>query len=119
MAPPRSTLALLACLATALTASAQQPGTLPNTPPGAVIQAYTLTDCVRIGMERQPTLTAARVSPASAEPQRNALDKLVLASLVSRELHYRRQQACLGVTIAQAGLQQNEHEAIYAITRNF
>lgn len=115
----RSTIAVLACLGTALSASAQQPVALPNAPPGVVLQAYTLTDCVRIGLERQPTLTAARASLASAETQRNALDKMVLASLVSRELHFRRQQACLGVTIAQAGLQQNEHEAIYAITRNY
>ena len=105
-------MTLLAFLGAVLPASAQSPAV----PPG---QPLTLADCVRLGLERQPALAAARASLASAETQRQALDKLCLASLISRELPYRRQQACLGVTIAQAGLQMSEYEAIYAITRNF
>jgi outer membrane protein TolC len=132
---------LVALLGAALPAAAQQPVTLPvtdpfapqpqlaplaPTPPASLAAPvaspappYTLGDCVRIGLERQPSLAAARASVAAAEAGRHALERLVLASLISHELPYRRQQACLGVSIAQAGLQQSEHEAVYAITRNF
>jgi outer membrane protein TolC len=79
----------------------------------------TLADCVRIGLERQPALAAHRASLAASETQQQALDKLCLASLISRELPIRRQQAAQGVAIAAAGLQQAEWEAIYAVTRNY
>ena len=42
-----------------------------------------------------------------------------LASLISRELPIRKQQAAQGVTIAAAGLDQAEWETIYAVTRNY
>ncbi|MCI0455897.1 MAG: TolC family protein [Gemmataceae bacterium] len=82
-------------------------------------QPLTLDDCVRIGLARQPTLNAARATLAAAETQRQALQNLHLASLVSRELPIRRQQATLGVTIASAGVQQAEWETVYAVTRNY
>jgi outer membrane protein len=78
---------------------------------------WTLADCVRIGFERQPTLAAQRASVAAAEAQRVALDRMVCVSLLSREMGYRKQQACLGVTIAQAGVEIAEWETVYAVTR--
>jgi outer membrane protein TolC len=101
----------LLCLSFApQSAVAQQPATQP---------AYGLEDCVRIGLGQQPALEASRASLAAANTQRYALDRLVVARLISRELPIRRQQACLGVTIATAGYQQAEAETIYAVTRNF
>ena len=94
---------------------AQTPAPAPALPP----QPLTLEDCVRIGMERQPALNAARASLAAAEDQRRALDNLRLAALISRELPVRKQQAALGVSIAAAGVQQAEYETVYAVTRNF
>jgi outer membrane protein TolC len=79
----------------------------------------TLADCVRIGLAQQPALAAHWASLAAAESQKQALDRLCLASLVSRELPIRREQAARGVAIAAAGLQQAEWEAIYAVTRNY
>jgi outer membrane protein TolC len=103
---------LLVCLGVvAPPARAQSPA-----PPAAPL---TLDDCVRIGLERQPALNAARASLAAAEDSRRALDNLRLASLISRELPVRKQQAALGVTIAAAGVQQAEFETVYAVTRNF
>ena len=42
-----------------------------------------------------------------------------LARFISPDLPLRRQQACLGVQIAQAALFQTEWETRYAVTRNY
>jgi outer membrane protein TolC len=92
----------------------------PGAPaPPAVAQPLTLEDCVRIGLEQQPALAAARASLAAAETNRQALDNLRIAALISRELPVRKHQAELGVTIAEAGVRQAEAETVYAVTRNF
>jgi outer membrane protein TolC len=109
-------LSFIVCLGVvAPAARAQQPVT-PAGPPAAPLA---LEDCVRIGLEQQPALNAARASLAAAEDQRRALDNLRLAALISRELPVRKQQAALGVTIAAAGVEQAEWETIYAVTRNY
>jgi outer membrane protein TolC len=79
----------------------------------------TLDDCVRIGLEQQPSVRAARASLAAAVDGRQALDNLRLASLISRELPVRKHQADLGVTIATAGVDVAERETIYAVTRHY
>ena len=78
-----------------------------------------LEDCVRLGLERQPSLAAARASLAAAEAGQRALHNLHLAGVISREVPIRREQAALGVTIASAGLHQAEWETSYAVTRNY
>src|SRR5207245_2943833 len=95
-----------------------QAAALPTASP-APVTALTLEDCVRIGLDQQPALAAARASLAAALAQRQALDNLVVAGLVSREVPIRRKQACQGVIIATAGLEQAEWETRYAVTRNF
>jgi outer membrane protein TolC len=77
---------------------------------------WTLADCIRVGLERQPALAAQQASLAAAESQRVALNKMFCISLISPEMTYRKQQACLGVTIAQAGLETTEWETTYAVT---
>jgi outer membrane protein TolC len=72
-----------------------------------------------MGLAQQPALAAHRASLAAAETQKQALDHMHLAALISREMHIRRQQAAQGVTIAAAGLDQAEWETIYAVTRNY
>ncbi len=107
-------LVFIVCLGVVVPAAyAQQPAPVPTLPP------LTLEDCIRIGLEQQPALAAARASLAAAEDQRRALDNMRLAGLLSRELPVRKQQAALGVSIAAAGVQQAEWETIYAITRNY
>lgn len=81
--------------------------------------SLTLDECIGIGLDRQPSLAASRASLAAAETQRQALNRLVLAGLLSREVPIRKKQANLGVTIAAAGHEQTEWETIYAITRNY
>jgi outer membrane protein len=79
----------------------------------------TLEECIQIGLERQPSLAAARASLAAAQDNHQAIDNLRLVGVLKRELPIRRQQACLGVVIARAGLAQAEWETIYAITRTY
>jgi outer membrane protein TolC len=89
-------------------------------PPAAAVRGpLRLEDCIQIGLEQQPSLAAARASLAASEDQRQALDNMYLASLVSRELPVRKQQSALGVTIASAGVQQAEYDTIYAVTRTY
>jgi outer membrane protein TolC len=109
-------LTLLVCLGVVTPASRAQTPEAHPAPPAAPL---TLEECIRIGLEQQPALNAARASLAAAEDQRQALDNLRLAALISRELPVRKQQAALGVSIAAAGVQQAEWETIYAVTRNY
>ncbi len=115
---------LFACLGVVPSVRAQQhmielPATSPlqTAQPTAQPNQLTLAECVRIGLERQPALAAQRATVGSAEAQRRALDNMICASLISREIGFRKQQAYLGVTIAQAGLEVAEHETVYAVTR--
>jgi outer membrane protein TolC len=85
----------------------------------ASAQPLTLTDCLSIALERQPALAGHRSSVAAAEAQKRGLDELHFAALVSREIPIRRRQACLGVTVAAAGLEQAQHETVYAVTRTY
>ncbi len=114
--PARRFVYFLVCLGVCTpVARAQGPAPHPALPQGPL----TLEDCVRIGLEQQPSVAAARASLAASVDGRQALDNLRLASLVSRELAVRKQQADLGVTIASAGVKLAEWETIYAVTRHY
>jgi outer membrane protein TolC len=107
-------------LPTALLFSAQiiSAQNIDNTPP-ADGTPLSLADCVSIGLAHQPTIAAHRASLASAETQAQALDNMHLASLISREMPIRKQQAAQGITIAAAALDQAQRETVYAVTRNY
>jgi outer membrane protein TolC len=70
---------------------------------------------LRITLEKQPALAAYRASLAAAQTQQKALDELRFSP--GHDLSIRRQQACLGVTIAEAGLRQAEADALQKTTR--
>jgi outer membrane protein TolC len=106
-------VALLALAALGPLARGQGPAPAPVPPP------LTLAECIQTGLERQPSLLAARASLAAARDNQRALEDLRLAGLVSHEVPIRRQQAAAGVVIAQSGVAQAEWETLYAITRNF
>jgi outer membrane protein TolC len=113
-------LSILTLTACALPAQ-ERLATLPR-PVGApaVATPLTLEDCVHLAFGHQPALAAARASLAAAQDSRQALDNLPLyARCATRELPYRKQQACLGVNIASAALWQAEWDARYAVTRNY
>lgn len=106
-------------------ASAQEQLPAPKEPPAEVkglsIKTVTLPEALRLAMENQPNLAAARASLAAAATSKNCLDKLHVPPLFpgSKELPVRRKQACLGVAIAQANLTQIEFETAYAVTRTY
>jgi outer membrane protein TolC len=92
--------------------------TMPVVP--AAPAALTFDDCLQLAFQKQPALAAARATLASAEAGRRALDNLPFyAKCLARDLPVRKQQACYGVTIAQAALWQAEWETRYAVTRNY
>lgn len=79
-----------------------------------------LAACIDLGMTNQPALKASQASLASAQSGARGLNNLPPgAGLLSPDLRIRRQQACLGVGIAEAGLMQTEWETRYAVTRNY
>jgi outer membrane protein TolC len=117
-------MAFPAVLATgAVRADDAPPGQLPAAvaTPAAVAPspAYTLGDCIRIGRDQQPALAAQRASLASAQTASASLQALRVPRIIARDLPVRREQACLGITIAAAGLEQAEFDTIYAITRTY
>src|SRR5712664_1567747 len=60
-----------------------------------------LNDCVAIGLERQPAITAARFSYGAAVSAQQGVNGLpAFAGLLSRDLPVRRQQAEWGLNIA-------------------
>jgi outer membrane protein TolC len=123
-------LACLAGLASCLlplTAFSQTPGVKtsrqvaaapPSNPPAT--PTLTLADCLRIAHERQPALQAYRASLAAAEDGSQALQNLPrLAGLFAKDIPIRKEQACLGIEIAAARLDQAERETTYAVTRTY
>lgn len=65
-------------------------------------------------------MVAHRASLAAANTQYRGLEKLHFpAGLISPDLPVRRRQACLGVRIAQAGLDQAEWDTLYAVERTY
>jgi outer membrane protein TolC len=114
--------ALLA-LAGAAPGDEPRPDVLPPAadPAAAVVPAAPLTlhACRGIALARQPAVAAARASLAAAAARSQALENLRAPELIRPELPYRRQQAALGVKIAEAGLAQAEADAVHAVTYTY
>jgi outer membrane protein TolC len=78
-----------------------------------------LLACRQMALEKQPAVAAARASLAAAEARARAVERLCLASLISRDLPVRRKQASLGLSIAQATLVQAEGDAVHGVTFSY
>lgn len=95
-----------------------QPVSRPVLP--AAPTALTLPQCLELGLTHQPALDAARASLAAAHSGSRALGNIgFVGRLVAKDLPIRRQQSCLGISIAEAGLAQAEWETRYAVRRTF
>jgi outer membrane protein TolC len=79
----------------------------------------TLQGCIELGLSRQPALAAARASLAAAESGYQAVENIRFGRFLTPDYRYRRDQSCLGVVIASAGLTQSEWETRYAVRRTF
>jgi outer membrane protein TolC len=94
----------------------ERPGTLPVT---AAFEGLDLAASINLALERQPRIAAARASLAAAEDSKHSLDALHIPTILDPELAIRRRQACLGITAAAAGLEQAEHDTVYAVIRTY
>jgi outer membrane protein TolC len=83
------------------------------------VYTLTLPEAINLAMQRQPALAAHRASLASAQTASVALERLRIPTFIARDLAVRRHQACLGVSIAAAALEQAEHDTVYAVTRTY
>jgi outer membrane protein TolC len=86
--------------------------------PGGDGGGLTLAKCLQQALDQQPSLMAHRASLAAAQTQQQALQRMRGPAVVAApDLPLRRQQACIGVAISEAGLRQAEAEVIYNVTR--
>jgi hypothetical protein len=122
----RAWIPVAVCLALSGPATAQEPRLVyaaQQEPAPAVVAAPVATNlesCLSVALSQQPALAAARASLAAAESGRRGIDSLPrFAVLFSPDVPIRRQQACIGVGIAAAGLQQAEWETRYAVARTY
>jgi hypothetical protein len=102
---------------TAEEAPAPRPAEVTPPPPSAPV--LSLWDCRRIALDKQPTLAAYRASLAFAQARTAAAEDIMVPTLVRPDLPVRRQQASLGVQVAEAQLAQGEADTIYAVTRTY
>ncbi len=99
-------------------ACAEQPAGGPGATTAKPVLVLDLIAARKLAQEKQPALAAARASLAAAQAKVKALDNLGnLTNLARRDLCIRKQQAALGVLIAEARLRQAEIETTYCVTR--
>jgi outer membrane protein TolC len=72
--------------------------------------------CRQIALENQPTIAATRAALKAALDRVHALETLRVPNCLARDLPIRRNQAALGVTIAQAAIVQAEAETLHGIS---
>lgn len=99
----------------AIPTSAQEPST-PAPQPAQVIR--TLEEAVKVALERQPSVQAARQSLNAAIVARESANSH-LSILTGPIASVRRKQADLGVAIAQAALEEAELQTVHAVTRSY
>jgi outer membrane protein TolC len=113
----RRPVRLLLILVGSLVASPALAGPPGEPGTGGVID---LPQALQLALRGHPRVAAQRASLAAAQDGVKALDALrALAALVTPELPARRRQACLGVTAAEAALDEAERETVYAVTRSY
>jgi outer membrane protein TolC len=103
-----------------LSFSDELPEPTPEKPPSSTADTgLTLQACRQIALSQQPALAATRASVKAAVDRASALDNLRVPNLLARDLPIRRQQAALGVVIAQGGITQAEAETLHGVTFSY
>src|SRR5437016_1668330 len=74
-----------------------------------------LSACRAIALEKQPALAAHRASLAAAQARYRAIEHLGLTAIIAHDMPYRRKQAAISVSIAEAAVNQAEWETAYAV----
>lgn len=100
--------------------SAARADTLPDASDTAQeTTPLTLRMCREIALGNQPALAAAQATVAAALDRANALENLHGLAALARDLPIRKQQAALGIAIAQAGLAQTQAETMYGVAFSY
>jgi outer membrane protein TolC len=87
--------------------------------PPAPVNTLSMAACRQIALERQPAIAAAQASLAAAIARNDAVQHLRIPTLLVRDLSIRRQQSCLGVTVAHAAVLRAESETLYGVTYSY
>jgi hypothetical protein len=90
-----------------------QPPPLPAAHP---ITSLDLAASRKTALAKQPAIAAARASLDAAYARVQALDDLHVPHFLARDLPVRKQQAALGVIIAEAGVREAEINTVYGVT---
>lgn len=117
--PLKRVLLLLVVWPVAPSLPAQEPAPPVATTAAAPVQTLSLEQCLALAAQRQPALAAQRASYAAAAEGARALDRLWIPYFLAPDLSVRRQQACLGVSAAAAGINRAERDTVYAVTRTY
>jgi outer membrane protein TolC len=78
-----------------------------------------LAACRQLALQQQPAIAAARASLTAAVVRQQSLENLRVPTCLARDLPTRRQQASLGITIAQATVQQAEQNTLYGVNFSY
>lgn len=92
----------------------------PVAPPSeaVAIPKYSLGECLDIARANQPTLKAAQQSLTAAQAGLQSLCNIhKFTTILAPEIPTRRQQAQLGVVVAEAEVQKVHHEINYDVSR--
>jgi hypothetical protein len=79
----------------------------------------TLSECLQIAGERQPTIKAARASLCAKQAACKGLFEINAPTFLAPDLPIRRKQCCRGLDAAQAELFQAEYDTAYAVMRTY
>ena len=90
---------------------------LPKTCPDGGDHYLTLAEARQMALARQPAVAAAHSSLAAAQARYRAISQLRGFAILARDYQIRKDQSCLGVQVAEAGVAQAEADAVYAATR--
>jgi outer membrane protein TolC len=90
----------------------------PNDKAKEDVLQLSLADCIAVAVERQPALKAVRASQDASAAGQQALQNMGrLASLLSRDLPVRKEQASYGMVAASADVQKTYNEVVHDVTR--
>jgi outer membrane protein TolC len=93
----------------------------PASPQAAVapsnVPVLSLADCLHLGRCNQPSIRAAQSSVCAAVDARRGLNDLGFFSRFSKELPYRKEQACHGIAARSANLRQVYRDVDASVAR--
>jgi outer membrane protein TolC len=98
----------------------------PLSPPAVVtpvvpagVPVLDLKSCKALALVRQPAIAAAQASLSAAAARQHALDTIHIPRFLARDLPTRRQQAAVGISIAQAEVQRVQIDTLYSVTFSY